>query len=209
MIQSSSPEYQRTIIGYHGCDRKLALKILMEGEHLKPSLNKFDWLGTGMYFWEHAPRRALQFAQEQQGRNKVKDPVVLGAYINLGRCFDLSDIEHTHQLQPAFDRWAGIIKDSGASMPDNRPAIGTDHDLLLRERDCALLNWYMMQLDTTADGKYHYQTVRGIFQEGPPAFDSSMIREKSHIQIAVRDPSCIIGYFLPTMFFQKGANHGK
>jgi hypothetical protein len=42
-----------------------------------------------------------------------------------------------------------------------------------------------------------YQTVRGVFQEGAPAFSGAGIKLKSHIQIAVRTPTAIIGYFQP------------
>jgi hypothetical protein len=42
-----------------------------------------------------------------------------------------------------------------------------------------------------------YQTVRGVFLEGEPAFPGSKIALKSHIQIAVRDPACILGFFSP------------
>jgi hypothetical protein len=42
-----------------------------------------------------------------------------------------------------------------------------------------------------------FQTVRGVFIEGGEAFPGSCIMEKSHIQIAVRDPACIIGVFQP------------
>ena len=42
-----------------------------------------------------------------------------------------------------------------------------------------------------------YQTVRGVFIEGRPAFPGSKVALKSHIQIAVRDPACISELFLP------------
>ena len=35
------------------------------------------------------------------------------------------------------------------------------------------------------------------FQEGKDAFEGSGIKEKSHIQICVRNTDCIKGYFLP------------
>jgi hypothetical protein len=44
-----------------------------------------------------------------------------------------------------------------------------------------------------------FQTVRGVFQEGAVAFSGSDIRKKSHIQVAVRDPACISGYFKPQL----------
>jgi hypothetical protein len=42
-----------------------------------------------------------------------------------------------------------------------------------------------------------YQTVRSPFLEGKPLYENTFFRSKTHIQIAVRDPSCIKGYFLP------------
>lgn len=180
------------------------MQILRHQTHLQPSDNDYDWLGNGIYFWEHAPRRALEFAREQKERGKVDKPAVLGAYINLGRCFDLTDIEHTQQLQTAHEAWSEILEKTGAEMPKNQKASDDDHDLLLRYKDCAVMNWYMKYLDNECHEKYDYQTVRGVFQEGSAVFDGSKIRRKTHIQVAVRDSACIVGYFLPSTFFSGG-----
>lgn len=52
------------VLGFHGCDREVAEKILGSGkEHLKKSENDYDWLGHGVYFWENNPERALQYAK--------------------------------------------------------------------------------------------------------------------------------------------------
>lgn len=66
------------LLGFHGYDEKLG-EALLRGEikHLVPSQNDYDWLGTGIYFWEGNPERALRFAQERAGggrnsRGKVK-----------------------------------------------------------------------------------------------------------------------------------------
>jgi hypothetical protein len=45
-------------------------------------------LGSGIYFWEYGYDRAMQFALEQQARGKIATPAVVGAIIQLGRCFD-------------------------------------------------------------------------------------------------------------------------
>ena len=42
--------YQRTIIGYHGCDRAVAEKGLLRRARLEASQNDYDWLGAGIYF---------------------------------------------------------------------------------------------------------------------------------------------------------------
>jgi len=39
-----------------------------------------------------------------------------------------------------------------------------------------------------------YHSIRGVFQEGAPAFDGAGIKLKSHIQIAVRDPRAIVSF---------------
>jgi len=48
------------------------------------------------------------------------------------------------------------------------------------------------------EGSIFYQTVRGVFVEGAEAYPGAAIHTKTHVQIAVRDPACVLGYFLPT-----------
>jgi hypothetical protein len=50
-------EYQRFVVAYHGCDQDVA-DAALRGEKLQASVNDYDWLGTGIYFWEHGPSRA-------------------------------------------------------------------------------------------------------------------------------------------------------
>ena len=65
---------------------------------------------------------------------------------------------------------------------------------LIRPLDCAVIkNLHTMM----ADENIHFDTVYGYFQEGSNAFLDSGIREKSHVQICVRNTACIKGYFLP------------
>src|SRR5437667_162610 len=51
------------VLGYHGCDREVGERILGGGGHLQPSENDYDWLGSGIYFWEDTPSRALEWAE--------------------------------------------------------------------------------------------------------------------------------------------------
>ncbi len=196
-------DYQRMVVGYHGCDKEVLEQVLLKGMHLRKSKNRWDWLGQGTYFWEFGPQRALAFAKEQQKRGKIDEPTVLGAYINLSRCFDLTDVEHTHQLATAYPIWLETFEASQTSPPINTQGRGGNTDVLLRDRDCAVLNWYMNLLDTAHPGSYYYQTVRGVFVEGEPVYDGSGIYTKTHTQLAVRDPACVLGYFRPTFFFHE------
>ncbi len=189
-------QYERLVIGYHGCDRAVGERVLLSGERLQPSDNRYDWLGRGIYFWEHGPHRALDWAREMQTRGKIAEPFVLGAFIHLGRCFDLTDTDATQHLAGWFDQLVRGCKAAGQPVPRNEGHEEGDHDLLLRFLDCAVLNLGLDELDDR-EGQIVYQTVRGVFPEGHPAFAGSRIRSKTHVQIAVRDAACVLGYFRP------------
>ena len=88
------------------------------------------------------------------------------------------------------------MKNAGTPIPGNEPLHVADDDRLLRKLDCAVVNWTIKRLEEGGDMRFH--SVRGVFQEGEAAFPDSGIRRRSHIQIAVRNPACILGYFLPS-----------
>jgi hypothetical protein len=188
-------KYARTVVGYHGCDATVAARI-WKGEPFRPSSADFDWLGRGVYFWEYGEDRALRWAQgrsQHQSRAARKAPAVIGAIIQLGTCFDLLDTRSTHSLATAFLEYRKRIRDAGAKMPTNS---GTLPENERRFLDCAVLNLY---IDQARKAGTNYQTVRGGFVEGPPAFEGSSIQRETHIQIAVRDPDCILGVFRPRL----------
>lgn len=83
-------KYDHTIVAYHGCDAETAERLL-RGDSFRKSQNDYDWLGEGIYFWEYGADRAMRFAHDQQRRGKVTAPAIVGALIQLGRCFDLMD----------------------------------------------------------------------------------------------------------------------
>lgn len=190
---TSPIHYERLIIGYHGCDRSVGEQVLLSGEGLKPSNNAYDWLGEGIYFWEHGPSRALEWAKWMRSRGKIKNPWVLGAFIHLGRCLDLTDTAAT-ALLPGWYEGLKLWLEPNEQVPENRAVHDEDHDLLLRYRDCAVLNFGLQTMERMGAG---YQTVRGVFVEGEAAFEGSKIMAKTHVQIAVRDSACILGYFSP------------
>jgi hypothetical protein len=193
----SSLDYQRTILGYHGCDRRVADAVLRGRSRLEPSQNPYDWLGAGIYFWEYGPQRALDWAIGISKRrpDRVEQPAVIGALIHLGVCFDLLDIRFTDQLGRLYTTFAATLKNQGLPVPRNAASHGSDLDLVRRNLDCAMLNWAIPEVER--GWGVRVQTVRGVFQEGAPAYPGSAIMRKSHIQVVVRDAACILGYFRP------------
>lgn len=43
------------VLGFHGCDASVGEAVLSGKKWLEPSENRYDWLGSGIYFWEGNP----------------------------------------------------------------------------------------------------------------------------------------------------------
>jgi hypothetical protein len=182
--------YDRTVIAYHGCDATTAERLLA-GEPFQPSQNAYDWLGWGIYFWEYGADRARRFAAVQQHRGKVTTPAVVGALVQLGRCFDLMDTRFTTLLAQGYALWDSQRRAAGKPLPQNK---GATPDRTLRHLDCAVLNWF---LDYLAVEGMVYDTVRCGFTEGAPVYPGAGIYQQSHVQLVVRNPRCLVGVFRP------------
>ena len=180
------------VIGYHGCDRRLVEKVVAGKADLKPSQNAWDWLGHGIYFWEDSYARALHWAQAEAKRrdSKIKSPAVLGAVIDLGNCLNLADTEALALVKSAHHAYTELCARSGATVLENRGP-----ELKARFLDCAVIE--TLHLWRRREKKKSFDTVRGFFLEGRELYSGAGIRELDHIQICVRSPRQIIGYFLP------------
>lgn len=185
--------YDRMVVAYHGCDAGVAERLL-GGEPFKPSRNDYDWLGDGIYFWEYGEDRAFQFAREQVDRGRVRKPAYVGALIQLGDCFDLLDTRFTSELAMAYVPWRASYRRENLPLPRNA---GAAPDYKLRYRDRAVLGWYLDFLEQE-EGR-RYDTVRCGFPEGAPVYPGSGILKQTHIQLTVRNPSCIVGVFRPNV----------
>jgi hypothetical protein len=164
------------ILGYHGCDRRVGEQLL-RGAQFKLSDNDYDWLGPGIYFWEANPQRGLEFALEASGRSgsQIKDPFAIGAVIELGLCLDLTTSAGLAWVRLAHKILLEVTQTAGLPLPSNS---GDQlHTILAAQSQPAI------------------DTVKGAFTEGAPLYPGSGFREKTHIQIAVRNPDCIKGVF--------------
>lgn len=191
--------YQRVpgiVLGFHGCDERTAEDVLGSGSvHLRASKNPHDWLGNGIYFWENDPRRALEFAKEAMGNRKltsgtITKPAVVGAVIDLGLCLNLLDRTGLQTVKEAYDMTKEIFEDLGQPMPQNK---GSDRGA--RHLDCAVIQ--VAHAICKGSRQPAFDTVRGAFWEGALLYEGAGMSEKNHVQIAVRNTDCILGYFRP------------
>ena len=175
------PTAPRIVTAYHGCSRESAERIVSQQAFL-PSTRTYDWLGEGIYFWEYAPYRALEWATLKCKR-EGGEPAVLQATIKLGRCLNLLDIEAMTGLA---DVYASIAKDENVG--ETELLRNTEQGAHYLDR--AVIDTYCRRA-ATSKSIVVLQTVRGSFPEGKPIYPGSKILSRTHTQIAVRDSSCI------------------
>ncbi len=193
-MYKTSPTF---IIGFHGCDQSLVDKVVGGQQQLISSSNDYDMLGHGIYFWENDPERALEYAQllhEYPGRGKseIVKPAVLGAVIDLGHCLNLMESSALQLVRSAFDMLQDTLLSNGEPLPRNVPSRSGGNDLLLRRLDCAVIELFHKQ-----NPERSFDSIRGLFFEGEDLYPNAGFKTKNHIQVCVRNPNCIKGYFIP------------
>lgn len=181
------------VLGYHGCERALVESVLAGETLLRPSEKDFDWLGPGVYFWADSPRRALDWARRRSrtGDRVISSPAVLGAFIHPGLCLNLTDYGVIEELRAAHRILSDALAIAETPMPVNSAVM--EGIPMRRSLDCAVIK-AVHQL-RKEEGLEGYDTVYGVFEEGEPLFPGSALRDKTHVQIAVCNPECILGYF--------------
>lgn len=185
------------VLGFHGCDQEVASKVVDHKEFLNKSDNNYDWLGPGVYFWENSPSRALEYAEALErnptrAKQKIQNPAVIGAVIDLGHCLDLLDFENLQLVSDAYELFQASLKKS--DLPQNR-SVGSSTELLLRDLDCAVIKTvHNIQLGA---GLLPFDSIRAMFSEGEEIYPHAGFRKKNHIQLCICNPNCIKGFFLP------------
>lgn len=179
------------VLGFHGCSRKVFDTVIKNSGALKASNNVYDWLGNGIYFWEQNFTRAHAWAVSRHGSEEA---AVVGAVIDLGYCLNLTDSAGSEILRGGYALLKDTCAHGGVPMPRNRQSkMGSD--ILLRDLDCAVIQ--QIHEFNRSQGKPAFDSVRGVFTEGGPPYEGSAFYERTHIQLCIRNPNCIKGYFAP------------
>jgi hypothetical protein len=164
--------------GYHGTSAERAGAIMQNG--FKLSRNDYDWLGSGVYFWQDAPLRAWDWAKKNH-----EHPAVIRSSIVMEeeKSIDLLDIGWFEILSEQYSKFVEYLKYEKRSLPP-QPITSKRH-LLDRE----FLDYVCETLGKAGSDQIH--VIRAAFTEGNPIFNNSAIFNLSHVQIAVKNTQII------------------
>lgn len=192
------------VIAYHGCDITTR-DDLVRGTlgHLQHSNNKYDWLGPGSYFFEDDYARALMFAQASHDNPKkrytakpIATPAVVGAVLQVQHWLDMTIQAGIEEFCLGYSALKKSAEEGSLpKLPGNTAASPEDTDILLRQLDNAIFTFIHQARDER--NMQAFQAVRAAFYQGEEIAPASGFRARTHVQIALRDNSCVQGWFLP------------
>lgn len=191
------------LIGYHGCDVTVRDGLIARTiEHLRPSKNPYDWLGTGAYFFDDDAKRAMKFAraahENPEARFTAKPivtPAVVGCVIELNRVWDLGKTDGQQYYRDVFESMRESFAADNKPMPVNKRKSPDDDFAVLRGLDRAVID---IGCNLAAATGKPYDAVVAAFPQGKKLSALSGFSDLSHRQISLRDPSQTVrGYFHP------------
>jgi hypothetical protein len=149
----------------------------------------------------------LKWAVDKKKRGKLEKPSVVGVVYQLDHCLDFSDTFYIDLIAFYYEMMKEEFLQAKATLPKNRDLpYDLHHDLIIRELDCSVIEYMHLkiseEISTDIQTKgfsslTQFDTVRGIFTEGGPAFEGAGIQNKNHIQVCIRNLNCIKGFFIP------------
>ncbi|PTN53934.1 hypothetical protein [Stenotrophomonas panacihumi] len=194
------------VVGYHGCDITTRDDLVAGRATPQLSHNRYDWLGPGFYIFENDHDRAEAFArtaaaapERRLTARPIAQPAVVGCLLSVQRCLDMTTHAGVREFEAACMAVLGHDGHSpGRRVPANRARDDEDADNVLRHLDNAIFN-HIHRAREAIPHSLPYQAVRGAFQQGAELVPRSGFHRDSHIQIALRDLACVIGWFLPQL----------
>ena len=144
---------------------------------------------------------------DKKNRGKLDKPSVLGVVFQLNHCLDFTDSAFIEILSQYYHFMKEEFRSIDKKLPINRNHSSDKYQgLIFRDLDCAVIEYIHEETDKKIKSQIEingfsdlkrFDTTRGVFTEGGPAFEGAGIQSKNHIQICIRNTNCIKGLFIP------------
>jgi len=112
----------------------------------------------------------------------------------------LTDTESLRLVKEAYEVYRLVQKYSMQKpLPEDKEGFAGDKDFVKRYLDCAVINTLHKVREQSSEKEAPpFDSVRGIFAEGPELYPGARIMSRTHIQICIRNPEkSTLGYFIP------------
>jgi hypothetical protein len=149
----------------------------------------------------------LQWAKDREKKGEIEKASVIGAILTLDYCLDFTDSRYIGMINSYYLLMKSYYNQIGKELPKNKdPKFDPHKDKIIRELDCAVIEYmhytileqYKLEIKRKGYCDFNiFDSARGVFTEGGPAFPGAGIQTKSHIQICIRNLNCIKGFFMP------------
>ena len=191
------------LVAYHGCDAVVRDDLVTQRlKKLDHSQNAYDWLGPGAYFFEGDLKRAILFAEASAAnpekmftRRPIATPAAVGAVLCVSSWLDMTTQDGLGEFSRALEGMIVAFQEEQKPLPDNKPAADDDVDIIHRALHSAVFR-FMHEMREQLEYA-PFDAVRGAFPQGAAIAENSGFRQHTHVQIAVRNNDCIMGWFLP------------
>ena len=104
------------------------------------------------------------------------------------------DQKHNDFLKVAYRLLKQDLEAENKKLPENRSFGSSDFDFKARELDCAVIRYACALAEDAGEA---FDSIRAAFIEGKPLYDGARFFSENHIQLAIINPDCIKGIFLP------------
>ena len=185
------------IVGYHATELPVAQAVVGSGVKLIHSMEEKDWLGTGIYFWAYSLTHGIRWAEMRHADGRLADPAVLKMKIKLGKCLNIEEHDWHNEMVQAYELLDEQCQKLGIPLPQNERSV--DGILIHRYLDCSVID--QMHWIRRIRKLPKYDTLIGAFPDGPEVFPGGSFHTKSHVQVAVRNYSCLSE---PEVVWQEG-----
>ena len=108
--------YPGLLFGFHGCRKEVYDSVIRKSRPLTPSCNSYDWLGSGIYFWENSYSRAFDWARSRY----ANEAAVIGAALDLGYCLNLTDYQNSEYIREGYIALKAAMSTAGMRLPQNK-----------------------------------------------------------------------------------------
>lgn len=175
------------LVGFHTTEFDVADSVVNKNIRIDGNRDEKEWLGKGVYVWPDSVEMALAWVRIGVANKWLKSPAIIKYDIDPGLCLDVNNEKNYAELREAYNYLKDAHSKLNSDMPVNERILnGVPINRFL---DCFVIE--TVDFLRRVKKLPRYDTVKGMFEDGQPVFPGAAVKDKTHIQMAVRNHNCL------------------